>query len=895
MDRVSRLIVAGALLASCVATPPDWSAHREPLAEGGPPVYRPSPAAPWTGWDDALPPQVRLDRIRGWTAAPAPPVRLNRVADAFSGHHPTAQLTAEAPNAALMTTLLPPAPIPIYEPADVVEAVAAAPRAVPSDGRPLPSLGVRLRDASGARHTVVVGPIPADRWTVLRAPLPTRFLRCDDEGRFGWIEAVELRDWDPSAAPDVRLASLAIGPRHAGLLLPPGSPDPPWRRPGVEDMPNAAPPPVRAAASVEWLADGRVALRSAADDGNLTFVVDPAAWHHGFEVSWNGRPRLRWRGWRIEGGAVNLAPRAIVAADDRLELDTASGGQVTMRLAGRTLSVRLRGPPATLAIVAAGWTGAPSEPIRLPMMEDIPVGVWPGEPMLFTTALFDPFRSSASEFGGGSVDASAFHVARYRAADDGRPHAVDETFHLTISTRIEDVLPSVPAVSGRRAADAAMSIYYDPGPFGLGRIREVWEALQAGPLLVLSEPAPGAPREDELDCTDPRWTREWARHTPDGRWRVGTAPGRYAIKTPWMAAAGALTGLRAAPTDRALVPRISADPPWAFTDYDARSAGAATFRSAWDGVLEWYRLESRRRAAPVLCDASLAWLYADAADGAVWPPTRAADLIEGPWLPLVPLLRLNRALRLVAPPVSLAGNDAAYRSLAAAIAHGMALRLPALDITDDRLWRWTFLSAALHRRQALQSIERLAWGTDGGGLSSASTALVNGESRRSRLYLRYRDGLEIWVNGDTGTWAVAIGGDTLELPPAGWYAVGPDLLAASSLRGGRRLDRVRSPEYAYHDGHGDPEIVDGLGCAEPLLVRLHERPRGQRLRLTFLRAPAAVGLGPPFWPNDARPVRVSAADPAGTSLPPPDPVRDGARLRLRPPPHARDVELEWTK
>jgi len=566
-----------------------------------------------------------------------------------------------------------------------------------------------------------------------------------------------------------------------------------------------------------------------------------------------------------------------------------------MRLIGRTLSVRMQGPASAVSLVACGWSSTPEQWRRLPLLDEVPVAIWQGNPPIFGTAFFDPFRSSASRMGGASDGSSALQIARYEPADHGRAPAVDETFHLTVSPRVEEVIPSVPSVSGRRAADAATSVYFELGPLGTGRLREAWDALQAGPMLVLTAPAPGTPREDELDCTDPRWTREWARHGPDGRWCPGAAPGRYKIKTPWMATAHALAFTRAEPADRAWVPQIGDEPPWAFTDYDARSPGAAAFRTAWDGLANWYRLESQRRAAPVLCDAAYAWLYADAADGAVWNPARSAELIEGPWVPLVALLRLNRAIGLVAPPLPLDGARTEYRLMAAAIAHGMALRLPALDVADDRLWRWAFLFAALHRRQALQTVERIAWGTPGGSLCSPSAALAGEVYRHSRLYLRYRDGLEIWINGDTQRWTVAVGGDAVELPPDGWYASGPDLRAASTLVGGRRLDWVRAPEYAYHDGHGGSDLVDGLGTAEPVLVRVHERPSGRRVRLTFLRAASPVVLGPPFWPNDARAVRVAASDASGGSLAPPDPVREGDLLRLRPPAAARDIEFEWTR
>lgn len=900
MDRISWLITLVVLSSGCIAPPPQWPARYQPVDEAGPPVFRPSLASMWTGWDDALPPQVRFDRLRGWSAHPAPLVQLDRVNDAFNGHHWTVRLTATAQLSHVRVTLVPAAPIPLDEPADVVEVVAAAKSVFLQHSRSVPRLAVQLQDATGVMHSIDLGPIPSERWTILRAPLPITFRQYTEEDRFGWIHAIELHDWDPSAVPDLRLASLAVGLRHASLMQPPGQSDPPWQRPPDDHRVDATPPRIDATCILERLGDGHIALKSITEDGEATFVINPLMWHRNIEIRWNGRPRVHWRGWQWSSAAVDLSPTSIVTVDNRIELDTAGGWRVSIWLAGRTLSIRMRGPPSVLSISAAGWASSlSSERIHLPLMENLTIHTWhgaqAGEPVLFGTAWFDPFCSSASAMGDGSEQSSALETVRYQVADDGRAPAVDETFHLTISARVDDVLPSVPAVSGRRAADAAMSVYCEPGPFGTGRLREMWELKQAGPMFVLSEPSPSAPREDELDCTDPRWTREWVRHRPDGRWQEGSAPGRIAIKTLWMPTSSALGASLIEPADRALLPRVGFEPPWAFTDYDARVPGAATFRAAWNGLLDWLRLESRRRGAPVLCEAMRAWLYADAADAAAWDASRAVELIDQPWQPLVPLLRLNQALRLIAPPMPFSRPDADYHMLAATIAHGMALRLPPLDATDDRLWRWTFLTAALHRRQALQTVERLAWGTADGGLCSPSAALASDGWRRSRLYLRYRNGLEIWVNGDTNTWVVGVAGDTFDLPPAGWYAIGPNLLAASTLVHSRRLDRVHAPEYSYHDGHGNADVVDGIGSAEPVLLRFHEQPRGRRLRLTFLRAPASVTFGRPLWSGDVRLTQVAAFDAGGMRIAPPDAVRDDDHLRLLPPRAAREVELEWTR
>ncbi len=446
-----------------------------------------------------------------------------------------------------------------------------------------------------------------------------------------------------------------------------------------------------------------------------------------------------------------------------------------------------------------------------------------------------------------------------------------------------------------RAAVERVCLLYEAAA---GRLREAWSEMEAGPMFLLEAPQ-GRPEtaEDELDVGDPRWSRVLLRRASDGRWQPGALPGRYAVKTP------ALTGLSslepplpAAPPDRAVCPWLARSPPWERTDYDARTADAGTFRAAWEGLNDWLRSESQRRGAPVLCSSSWAWLYAGAADAALVEADTAEELLTRPWLPLFLHARLNAALRSIGPRLLAAGGDdeEARRRLAFSIAHGMAPRLPLFDAADDRAWRLVFLAGALHRRQALAPLERLSFGS-GTGWLSPSDALATGAWRASRIYLRYSGGLEVWVNGGADAWPVTVGGETIELPPGGWHAVGPDLLAGSIRHNGRRLERVRSPEYSYHDGAGWDGVSVGIGCAGAVLLRDEAAPRGRRMRLTFLGPPAAVALAAPAWPAGARLRDAVAWDAGGGRRPPPEIVRDGGRLVVVPPGGARRVELEWTR
>lgn len=914
MARLSRVTaVAGtALLAGCLAQPPDLPVRRESGAEG-PPVFRAAADTTWTGWDDAVPPLTTFDAVRDWRVESRPAAatcRFERAVSPYSGGRAAGRLMAAGGDIETVR-LSPRAPLPIGGPADSLEVVVGG---RPADaGVPRPPAPARISvvvSADGRSDILHVGEVPLDRWTVLQTRLPLRFAR--PGGAEGQVEAIVVEGWSGGPGREIWLAGLSAYVEHRML--------PPVARGGAvgaaaglaarlaeaERWPPGAvgghPEPPIADVTVRRTETGAVRLISENDAGAISYEFDPAAWMRGCEIAWNGQPCGWWGGLEFIGAAPARLRQASVSASG-LDVEMENGQVVHVRLQGRTLSIAIRGGTAA-AVRARGVAGAGAScDARLPLLNGPKVRFWrcpdaAGTPM-FATAFFDPFVSGATSLAFERAgDPREAGEVRYEAPAGNARRPLAEVFRLTVSPRVMETLPRVPAPPGRRAVDAAVACYVDAGPLGAGRTLDIWAEMEAGPMYLLAPPLPrdGAP-EDELDCLDARWSRAVVRRGPDGGWVAGSAPGRYALRLPVVAALAAAGGSPlAAPPDRAVRPVLAARPPWDRVDFDARVEGAATFRAAWDGLRDWLRGESQRRGTPVLCDAAWSWLYADAVDAALLDPAAATTLLEQPWLPIFALSRLNNALCTIGPPLVGASIDPDddYRRLATAIAYGLALRLPPPEAAGDRLWRLVFLGAALHRRQALGRVERLSFG-DGRDLASASDALATGSWRSSRIYIRHADGLEIWANGGATPWTIAVAGTQVILPRWGWHAIGRDFLASSSLTDGRRADRVRSPEYAFHDGHGSSAEMDGVGCSEPIVLRDEPRPRGRRMRVLFLRGAASVALSAPLWPAGARLAQVTAWDAYGARTAPPDVIRDGDRLRLAPRATVRRMELEWTQ
>lgn len=895
---------------------------------GGPPEPDMALGAPWTGWDDACTPTTAFRRLAGWTVTADPPgatCLIERVSGPFTGGREVARLTAASEVPIASVVLVPPEPVVLREPFDSLElrigARSADGTAGPGAAAPA-RVEVRIEDARGAVLRVPLGAFAAGRWTIAHARISAQFaLTSSPPCR---VVSFSILEWRAPAASELYLAGFSAYLEQGIPIVPAWrTPDwrsrwePPFRRvvraalAAAPEDPGNGPPVAAPSPRVETVAPGRYVLHAPDEFGETTYTVDSADWFRGGEIAWNGRLCGRWSGWEIEGDGFDATPRLEAVVDDRLRIETAGGMSVDFRIDGRVLCVGMAGGHGSIRAIRAGQI-RPSSPLagfRLPMLPGPRLLMWrcsdPVGTPVFAMAGFDPVGSAASRIGFDvktAIDRPG--EVEYERATDGRRAPVREEFRIGLSARVDDVLPSVGSRRGARAPDAAVALWMETPPMGTGRLGEAWDEVGTGPLVLLPPEGRGQPPfETCIDCLDPRWSRDLVRQSAVGSWIEGERPGRFAVKTPFLAALAAADAIpgQAAMLPVALRPQSVRQPPWAFTDYDARTPGAAGFRAAWNGIMDWVRTASIRTGAPVVADASWAWLYAGAADAYAVAADDAGVLRAGEWLPLFPLLRLNPLLPGIGPPMPPAavstpgqgGDEADRRYLASMFAHGLAPRLPALDAGSVRLWRLALLSAALHRRQALSAVERIAF-SDGRVLMTVADALSSGLWRKSMLYLRYPDGLELWINGSDDPWEVRFGADLVNLPPAGWYASAPGFACASVHLDGRRVEFVRSPEYSYHDGGGVESFALDLACPAPVLARTDASERSRRLSFWFPGAAARIGIGPRFLPAGSRVVRLSATGANGAPLPPPGLSGDDGRAWLEPAAGTRRMELEWT-
>lgn len=140
--------------------------------------------------------------------------------------------------------------------------------------------------------------------------------------------------------------------------------------------------------------------------------------------------------------------------------------------------------------------------------------------------------------------------------------------------------------------------------------------------------------------------------------------------------------------------------------------------------------------------------------------------------------------------------------------------------TFDLTMSGYFLLHALQQRYMMQPVADIQY-SDGEKMYTTSDALRADVVRQNLVYIRYNNGLVLYINlsWDDRNWQITHDGTMYVLPPGGWLAVQNDeLLCYSCLRDGGRVDFVDCPEYTYLDGHGRTVDAGGYRTDRQMVV-----------------------------------------------------------------------------
>ena len=280
---------------------------------------------------------------------------------------------------------------------------------------------------------------------------------------------------------------------------------------------------------------------------------------------------------------------------------------------------------------------------------------------------------------------------------------------------------------------------------------------------------------------------------------------------------------------------LSNAPPWADTDYDHTIPGAGKFAT----VLRDYGLvalqQSRLYNGPIWSEGCAAFYWAGLLD---IDYACSNDSREG--LPLIVDFKLHK----INPLSCLTGADWAYlhkptdgKSIDRLVAQEIACgNIGHLGKNGEGAMPWQGRAVVLKNfAPVLQSyflirqVQEYYCGIapevikyDINGKLMTATEMLRGNHKPSgRIYTKWPNGLETWVNrGAEGNWVVNVDGEEYILPPDGHAAYVPDeLLQYVAIKDGHKVSYSRGKYYTYVDGRGEIATFPEMTCANAYVLR----------------------------------------------------------------------------
>ncbi|MBI4586198.1 MAG: hypothetical protein HY717_19480 [Planctomycetes bacterium] len=552
-----------------------------------------------------------------------------------------------------------------------------------------------------------------------------------------------------------------------------------------------------------------------------------------------------------------------------------------------------------------------------------------GERPFFASVWMDWYRSNASQpyaedkISGNDVTLNG--GVRYLPRTDGRRNDLFERVFVTFAPLFEETLLSIPNPPARRGKEAGSRLWQESwGPEDYQREHERSKRLRAYGLEMLTQCNHEITWRDggesftfRTAAAPKKGGDEALRRYVEAQRSLGWRSGLYTnycdfapVNEFWSAdhvmrnPGGDLVpawprcyspkALFAVEMDRKLAPLIqkkfktdaaytdvhTAVAPWDRVDYDARVPGAGTFAATFYAYGELLLHDQEVYSGHCWSEGNHQWLYAGLCAGNYGLTYSGLRLWEYPYLPHFDLLKMHPLSADIGMPWTgqfFQGKSGWDRPeniaasidqfIAATIAYGHLGWLVEEAHGMRQTCRSYYMLQELQSRYVLEKPREIRYGA-GSGTASSSEALLSGAWKGSRIYIRYANGLEVWVNGNAQEkWEVAPQGQGAAhlLPPHGWLAIqGEAFYEASELaEDGGRWDACSSPSYVFVDGRGRFRARDGIGAAGSLAVRLG-KGEGE-LSLTAVEGVEEILLARPGKDHPAGDVREAMARAARAS------------------------------
>lgn len=552
----------------------------------------------------------------------------------------------------------------------------------------------------------------------------------------------------------------------------------------------------------------------------IVYTIDLNHGIAGIRVSWNGHnlgPLLRHA--NINGSPAPLKLLSAHRTEQRLRALYDNGLSLEFHSRRRGLDIHVAFQGGRAEELQLGPLSDTSRRSSLPLCrlkegKDLTLDLLhAGGVPLLATAFLDPFLSNATQL--------SREAAQYDTLMDGGRNDLFERIILRVSPQLNDLLPGPSARPAPKRGTLADAIWLGQSAvpqLSLAGVRQnavlpadIWRN-DAGLTCLLCEPHVGATSlRDQLaqargrnlhlalpvDLTrmhplQPAWSENSLARTGSGTW-MARSEGTFLGKSLYypVVATNLLGRIsRKLSPDLIYAVGLAERAPGTGVDMDERLRGNGSHSQ--DFFDRGQALNNIRRAAdrPVLAPGGGEWRFAGLVDG--FDLQRFAD--ARPFRPLFARSRVVPNSVVYAPPP--AGDREAWEAMV--VAYGFHPRVsPGDDPRSAR--RAAYHLLPLQQKTAHLRVLELTYHNGADGFQSSAEALSNRTIDRSQLRLRLENNTTIWVNGHTQSWEIRVDGLRLRLPPNGWCAKGPGLLALRAEQDGSVFDYLEMPGRRFFD------------------------------------------------------------------------------------------------
>ena len=873
--------------------------------------------------DDLRPALIDFENLDGWTVeCQQAEAALTRSREQQLWGQHVGKLVYRGSGTRPVVLVKPPRPIPLPKPFDCLNFWVYGNNWAwkPDAATPQVEIAILLRGPDAQPVRVALGNVRWQEWFVMHRKLDAEQIAA--LGDAPTLEAIEITKgrntedrvlyFDNLSVYQEVLRPLTFEPRpERGITLFAG------QSPGTNTGPGRLPFPNRETTILpdQLVSDFQVTLEQTRDayrfgyrgsDGQLVYTYRPQTGTLAdVTAQWEGRtgelrPMVDGGVWLVgPDGQTAVLPQSAelircqpdgdtLDAVWRLKSDVRTV-EVTyrLRLWQKSLVVDVLCPGGQVAEVRFGKATGVQQPrlVTLPYLacevkRPAVLVMGPAESPCFLMGLVDHCRSSGSAlFAENAVAAEGVTYnggSRYSAKTDGQRNDCFERLFLTLSPRVEEVLPNVPNPQSPWMHVTSQRVWRAHGASVRENDYNLWKKVaRLGMSQVLitdhetgwrdggesftfrTRAAPGKGGDEgqaeyakkiqalgflyglynnytDYAPVNEHWDEDCVSRQPNGDWR-----GAWARCYNPKPARAVEFEARLAPIieqkfhlDTAYCDVHTAVQPWRYCDFDARVPGAGTFAATFYAYGEIMLHQKQTWGGPVYSEGNNHWYYCGLTDGN-YGQDQAARLDSNPWLvdfdlrklhPLCCNFGMGNPGMFYTKKVGLGKTPQEMirhldRFLAATLAFGHTGFLVMEGGMPNAAQSYFSVQQA-HARYALDTVQDVRYADADGKLWETSAAVANEAFRRSQLVVRYKQGIQVTVNGhETESWTTPHG----VLPPNSWHVTDTkrgDLTAWSMVADGHRADYVDSPAYVYANGRGTltrfaKAVCDGQMVALP--------------------------------------------------------------------------------